>query len=178
MLFLFLKFLVCRIFSYLFRHQYQPSKLFPYYTPKRKSVKGLVKNFSELQTDKKPVVLFDRIDNKTDEHISGLDVIADRILTDLLDTEKFAVVDKRARDVIPEELRQQSEAGAYLPESKVEPVKRIAPNYFLRGQIVSETQENKEMVVKSYFIRLNIVNIQTGLTEVQSNSEVKKVEAK
>lgn len=125
-----------------------------------------------------PIIVFDKIENKTDEHIDQLETISDRVLTDLLDTGEFKIVDKRARESLNAELDEQHKSGKYLDESKMKTGSRIASNYFLRGIIYSESQESKEMVVKSYFIRLNLVNIESGLTIAQSLSEIKKVEEK
>ncbi|MBI4243028.1 MAG: hypothetical protein HY606_02960 [Planctomycetes bacterium] len=145
----------------------------------REFVDKVVRKMGEIKTDKKPVVLFDKIDNKTDEHISGeLDMIADRILMDLLDTGEFLIVDKRARDSISDELKHQRDSGAYLDETMIKDKAATAANYSLRGQIITSTQESKELHVKYYQLRLNLENMQSRLTVVQNISEIKRVEEK
>jgi len=117
-----------------------------------------------ITQDRRPLVVVDRIRNKTDQHIDT-ESITDTIRTQLIRSGKFRFTDKVTRADQKEELEYQNYSGMVDPNNKADIGKQYGAEYMVTGSIVSYVERNSKVLRKSYKFNLILTNIQTGVIE-------------
>jgi len=123
--------------------------------------------------DQQPVVLVDKIKNKTLEHIDT-ESITDTIKTRLLNSGKFRFVDMTKVDTVRKQLEFQTESGLVDPSTAASIGKLIGAEYMLYGNfssIVKRTQMHKDVYYK---FTLNLMHLETGEIKWADEKEIRK----
>ena len=123
--------------------------------------------------DQQPVVLVDKIKNKTLEHIDT-ESITDTIKTRLLSSGKFRFVDMTKVDTVRKQLEFQTESGLVDPSTAASIGKLIGAEYMLYGNfssIVKRTQMHKDVYYK---FTLNLMHLERGEIIWADEKEIRK----
>ena len=112
----------------------------------------------------RPIVMVDRIQNRTDQHIDTVSV-TDSIRTRLIRSGKFRFVDKSTRDAQNEELEYQEFSGRVDPEKAMAYGRQYGAEYMMTGAIVSYSTSSSKRRREAYKFTLNLINLQTGIIE-------------
>lgn len=130
-----------------------------------------------LTGEKRPVLLVDRIQNRTDQHIDT-ESITDTIRTQLIQSGRFRFTDKATRDAQAEEIQYQNFSGAVGSQYAVEKGRQLGAEYLLLGSIVSYEERTKDTLRKSYKMTLNLIDLKTGIIEWAQEKPITKVQSK
>ncbi|MFH1021997.1 MAG: penicillin-binding protein activator LpoB [Planctomycetota bacterium] len=137
-----------------------------------KMADSILQFMAKEHPDKKPVVMVNRLDNKTSEHISTKG-ITDKIITALMQGGKVRVVDETARADVAKEYEYNA-GGAVDPKTVKGPGKQTGADYFLRGEILSDTHAGNKQKVQFYMITLKLTDIEKNEIVWQADDEIKK----
>ncbi len=130
-----------------------------------------------LTGEKRPILLVDRIQNRTDQHIDT-ESITDTIRTQLIQSGRFRFTDKTTRDAQAEEMHYQNFGGAVGAEYAIEKGRQLGAQYLLVGSIVSYEERTKDTLRKSYKMTLNLIDLETGIIEWAQEKPLTKVQSK
>jgi len=128
------------------------------------------KTFAAIQG--KPVIVVGKMKNSTSEHID-MRSLADKIQVQLGKTEKFAFIDKGAREEIAQEYEYQG-SGYVRPDSAKGPGNQIGADYLMTGEIASIVEEVGNDKVVNYKMTTKLHNLKTGIIEWSDEKELKK----
>lgn len=131
----------------------------------------------ELTASKRPIIIVDRLQNRTDQHIDT-ESITDTIRTQLIQSGKFRFTDKVTRDLQSEEIGYQNLSGAIGHEYAIQKGRQLGAEYVLVGAIVSYEERTKNIIRKSYKMTLNLIDLQTGIIEWAQEKPITKVQSK
>ncbi len=126
------------------------------------------------QWDKKPVVYFHRVGNKTDQHIDTKS-ITDKIRVILF---KKGIVRFTASNEVQDEIVRQLrfQNGALVnPATAAQIGKQIGADYFLFGELTSITEKARRKKGVYYNMIVNLVNVETAVVEWLDEAEFQKV---
>lgn len=136
--------------------------------------------------DKRIIVYFGGIENRTDEHIDSLG-IRDEIRATLFEAKKFRfVADTQGQDEIGEQVRFQQGSGRVDPDQARATGKQIGADVIIYGRLISITKkeggslENLGTRTKDVYYQfgLECVNIETGELLWAKTEKVRKSEKK
>jgi len=117
-------------------------------------------------------VIVGKLKNSTSEHID-MQSLADKIQTQLVNTGKFAFVDRAARQDVAEEYEYQ-QSGYVNPSVAKGPGQQAAPDYILTGDLASIVQRVGGDEFIYYKMTAKLTNIRTGILEWTDEKELKK----
>ena len=126
------------------------------------------------QWDKRPVVYFHRVGNKTDQHVDTKN-ITDKMRVTLL---KKGVVRFTASNEVQDEIVRQLrfQNGALVNPATAKQIgKQIGADYFLFGELTSITEKAGRKKGVYYKITVNLVNVETAIIEWADDAEFQKV---
>jgi len=126
--------------------------------------------FGQIQG--RPLVIVGKLKNSTSEHID-MQSLADKIQTQLVNTGKFAFVDRAARQDVAEEYEYQ-QSGYVNPSVAKGPGQQAAPDYILTGELASIVQRVGGDEFIYYKMTAKLTNIRTGILEWTDEKELKK----
>ncbi len=133
-------------------------------------------------SEKIPVIVVYPVANRTSEHIStGL--ITDDIREALIESGRFKFVSKIQRDAIQEETAYQY-GGSVSPETMIRQGRQVGADYILSGVLRSIEKEQprqvrlKKKVLKFYSLRLELINLESGLIEWTKSVEIMREASK
>ena len=130
-----------------------------------------------LDGKKRPVIMLSRVKNKTSEHIDTKN-ITDKIKTTLLKSGRVRVTsyNEIGKD-LQDELEYQS--SKYVKKDTAKKIgNQIAADYKIYGEITSIEKNDGRNVDLYYKMTLNLVDIETGLTEWADEKEIRKFGSK
>lgn len=120
----------------------------------------------------RPLLIVGKLKNSTSEHID-MQSLADKMQTQLVNTGKFAFVDRAARQDVAEEYEYQ-QSGYVRPDQAKGPGQQAAPDYIMTGDLASIVQRVGSDEFIYYKMTAKLTNIRTGLLEWQDEKELKK----
>jgi len=126
-----------------------------------------------LDGKKRPVIMLSHVKNKTSEHIDTKN-ITDKIKTTLLKSGRVRVTsyNEIGKD-LQDELEYQS--SKYVKKDTAKKIgNQIAADYKIYGEITSIEKNDGRNVDLYYKMTLNLVDIETGLTEWADEKEIRK----
>jgi uncharacterized protein (TIGR02722 family) len=127
----------------------------------------------EITRQKRPILLVDRVANKTTEHVDTQS-ITDSIINRLMRTGKFQFVDMTNMQAVQEQLAFQTSSGMVDPTKAIQIGRMSGAQYMLYGNlssIVKQSQKEKDVYYK---FTLRMMNLETGLLEWQDEKEIRK----
>lgn len=127
----------------------------------------------EVITQKRPVILVDKVKNKTMQHIDT-EAITDSIRTKLIRSGKFRFIDRTTDEAAIAELKTQQESGLVDKKSAVDFGQQIGSEYLLTANI-SEIRQKQGRVTDVYYkFTMNLKNLKTGILEWSDEKEIRK----
>ncbi|MBD3807123.1 MAG: penicillin-binding protein activator LpoB [Epsilonproteobacteria bacterium] len=128
---------------------------------------------SILDGKDRPVIMLSKVQNKTSEHIDTKN-ITDKIKTTLLKSGRVRVTSyNEINQELIDELNYQS--SQYVNQETAKKVgNQVAADYKIYGEITSIEKNDGRTVDLYYKMTLNLVNIETGLTEWADEKEIRK----
>lgn len=127
----------------------------------------------EVITQRRPVILVDKVKNKTMQHIDT-EAITDSIRTKLIRSGKFRFIDRTTDEAAIAELKTQQESGLVDKKSAVDFGQQIGSEYLLTANI-SEIRQKQGRVTDVYYkFTMNLKNLKTGILEWSDEKEIRK----
>lgn len=135
-------------------------------------VKGMVSHNSIANARKPPIVMVTKLQNKTNEHIDGQNIM-DMVRVELSRGGRVAFVDKEAREDVAEEYNYQN-SGMVSDTTKKGPGGQIGADYIVNGRIDSNVQEVGKNKSVYYKVTLNLTNLRTNVIEWSDYKQIRK----
>jgi penicillin-binding protein activator len=145
-------------------------------TDMQKMVKKLVDSMaasrSIAKSQKPPIVMVTKLENKTDEHIDTQS-ITDMIKVELGRSGAVQFVDKEAREDVAKEYEYQA-SGMMDKTSQKSKGKQIGADYILNGRLDSIVKEVGKDKTVYYKLTLNLTNLSTNVSAWQDHDQIRK----
>jgi uncharacterized protein (TIGR02722 family) len=135
-------------------------------------VKAMVSCAYIANAKRPPIVIVDRIANRTKEHIDT-ESITEKIATALGNSGKVQFGDKELRSAIDEEMKYQ-ESGAVSEVTRKKRGQQTAADHLFSGTLAQNVQEVGDNKLVYYKLKMKLTNIETGLVECTEEREVRK----
>jgi PBP1b-binding outer membrane lipoprotein LpoB len=121
-----------------------------------------------------PVVAIFPMRNETSEHIgTSLDALLSKFETDLVNRSAADVVSHETQpELIAEIKRQQSDA--YDPSRLAGYGKQVGAQYFVTGKVYDVAERVEEERRVQYFMFVQVIDVETGITKFQNESKITK----
>ncbi len=121
---------------------------------------------------KPPVVIVEKVQNRTDEHIDTV-AITDMVRTDLINTGKMRFINKEERGNIGEE-QSYGESGAVDTATAKKRGKQIGADYILSGAIATNVQQVGDDKYVYYKFTINLTNLETSTIDCTQEKQIRK----
>jgi uncharacterized protein (TIGR02722 family) len=124
------------------------------------------------KAEKPPVVMVERVQNRTQEHIDTVSM-TDMIRTALIKTGKVRFVNKEERGTIDSEYEYHA-AGAVSGPTAKKKGKQIGADYILSGALATNIQEVGNDKFIYYKLTMNMTNLETTTIDCTEEKQVRK----
>lgn len=121
---------------------------------------------------KPPVVIVEKVKNKTEEHIDT-ESLTDKIRTALIKSGKVRFVNKQERGTLEEEYKY-SEGGNVSGPTAKQRGKQIGADYILSGALATNVQQVGNDKFIYYKLTLNMTSLDTSTIDCTEEKEVRK----
>ncbi len=121
---------------------------------------------------KKPIVIVQDIENRTDEHIDTK-ALTEYMETELINSGKVRFLEKARRDQILAELEFQN-SGAVDNKSKKKTGNMTGADFLLAGSISSQVHTQGKIKTTSYMMQMKLINIETSEIQWTEKNDIKK----
>lgn len=135
-------------------------------------VKAITGCESVVRFPKPPVVIVDKVQNRTEEHIDTVS-LTDKIRTALIKSGKVRFVNKEIRETIKEEVEFHG-SGNVDPSSAKAKGKQIGADYLIGGALATNVQQVGNDKFVYYKLTMNLTNISTSAIDCVEEKEVRK----
>lgn len=135
-------------------------------------IKAMVACGYVANSPKPPVVIVERVSNRTQEHIDTVSM-TDKIRTALIKSGKIRFVNKEERGTLSDELDYQ-EAGHVKNPTAKKRGKQIGADYILSGAIATNIQEVGRDKFIYYKLTVNLTNLETSTIDCTEEREIRK----
>lgn len=146
-------------------------------TDMQKTVQELVASMlshpSIAQSNKPPIVMVTKLQNKTSEHIDTQNIM-DMVRVELMQSGKVAFIDKEAREDIAEEYDYQN-SGMVADESKKGPGGQVGADFIVNGRLDSIVQEVGKDKTVYYKMTLNLTNLKSSVIVWSNHKQIRKM---
>lgn len=121
---------------------------------------------------KPPVVIVERVQNRTEEHIDTVS-LTDKIRTALIKTGKVRFVNKKERTTLDEEYDYNAGGNVSGPTQKKRG-NQIGADYILSGAIATNVQQVGGDKFIYYKLTMNLTNLETSTIDCTEEHEIRK----
>jgi uncharacterized protein (TIGR02722 family) len=121
---------------------------------------------------KPPVVIVEKVQNRTEEHIDTVSM-TDKIRTALIQSGKVRFVDKQARGTLDEEYQYNASGAVSGPSAKAKG-HQIGADYIMNGAIATNVQQVGNDKFIYYKLTMNMTNLETSTIDCTQEREVRK----
>jgi len=128
----------------------------------------------EETSRRRPVLVVDRVKNKTMQHIDT-ESITDSIRARMLKSGKFRFIDRTTDEQSIDEVRYQQESGLVKKGTAMRFGQQLAPEYILTANFSEIQQRNSDTKDVYYKFTMNLKNLTTGILEWSDEKEIRKV---
>jgi uncharacterized protein (TIGR02722 family) len=135
-------------------------------------VKAMVSCKYISNAPKPPVVIVERVQNRTEEHID-MQSMTDKIRTALIKTGKVRFVNKQERGTLDEEYDYNSGGNVSGPTAKKRG-NQIGADYILSGALATNIQQVGDAKFIYYKITMNLTNMDTSVIDCVEDREIRK----
>ena len=130
-----------------------------------------------LTQNTRPVILIERLKNKTSEHIDT-ESITDSISTKLLRSGKFRFVYMGRVEAAREQLKFQHDGGMVDPSKALQFGRQVGAQYMLYGNLSSIVKNNQDKSDVYYKFTLRLMDLESGLVDWADETEIRKTKTK
>lgn len=124
------------------------------------------------QAAKPPVVIVERVQNRTEEHID-MASLTEKIRTALIKSRKVRFVNKAERETLEEEY-QYSESGTVSAETRKKRGKQVGADYILSGALATNVQQVGGEKYVYYKLTMNLTDLETSIIDCTEEREIRK----
>lgn len=121
---------------------------------------------------KKPVVIVDEVENRTDEHIDTR-ALTEYIRSNLINSRKVRFLNAARRKKILNELKYQN-SGAVSADSAKKTGRQIGADYMIGGALSNVVSVRGDLKTVTYQTDLNLTNLETSEIEWNGLHKIKK----
>lgn len=129
--------------------------------------------FEKANPSKRPIVIVDEVENRTDEHID-VKALTEYVQDELLNSGKVRFLDKGARQKILDEIKYQQESGAVAKDKAMAKGKQYGAQYMLAGALSSSVHSEGKLKTVTYQTLLTLTNLETAEIEWSDKYLIKK----
>jgi uncharacterized protein (TIGR02722 family) len=135
-------------------------------------IKAMVSCGYVANSPKPPVVIVERVSNRTQEHIDTV-AMTDKIRTSLIKSGKVRFVNKEERGTLSDELDYQEAGNVKGPTAKKRG-SQVGADYILSGAIATNVQEVGKDKFIYYKLTMNLTNLETSTIDCTEERELRK----
>lgn len=135
-------------------------------------IKAMVACNYVANAPKPPVVIVERVQNRTEEHIDTVS-LTDKIRTALIKSGKVRFVNKEERGTLESEYDYNSGGNVSGPTAKKRG-KQIGADYILSGAIATNVQEVGNDKFIYYKLTMNLTNLEESTIDCTEEREIRK----
>lgn len=128
--------------------------------------------FRTSHKGKKPFVIVDDIENRTDEHIDTK-TLTEFVRDELINSRKVRFLNAPARKKVLDEIRYQN-SGAVRKKDRGRGGRQFGSDYLLGGAVSSSVHTQGGLKTVTYQVVMNLTSIVTGEMEWSGKRRVKK----
>ncbi|MGE0615772.1 MAG: penicillin-binding protein activator LpoB [Bacteriovoracia bacterium] len=119
-----------------------------------------------------PIVIVERVQNRTEEHIDTVSM-TDKIRTALIKTNKVRFVNKQQRETLEDEYKY-NEGGNVSEVSQKKRGRQIGADYIFEGALATNIQEVGGDKLIYYKLTMNLTNLETSTIDCTEEREIRK----
>lgn len=135
-------------------------------------IKAMVACPYVAKAEKPPVVVVEKVENRTEEHIDT-EAMTDMIRTALIKTGKVRFINKKERGMREEELNYHA-SGAVAGPSAKKKGNETGADYILSGALMTNIQEVGKDKMIYYKLTMNLTNLDTNTIDCVEEKQVRK----
>lgn len=135
-------------------------------------VKAMVACPYVAKAPKPPVVIVERVQNRTQEHIDTVSM-TDMVRTALIKTGKVRFVNKEERETVDEEYEYHAGGAVSGPTAKKKG-SQIGADYIMSGAIATNIQEVGNDKFIYYKLTMNMTNMETTTIDCTEEKQIRK----
>ena len=135
-------------------------------------IKAMVACGYVANASKPPVVIVERVANRTEEHIDTVS-LTDKIRTALIKTGKVRFVNKEERGTLSDEYDYNA-AGNVSGHTAKKRGSQIGADYILSGNLVTNIQQVGNDKFIYYKLTMNLTNLETSTIDCTEDREIRK----
>lgn len=135
-------------------------------------IKAIVSCDYVAKSPKPPVVIVEKVQNRTEEHIDMVSM-TDKIRTALIKTGKIRFVAKENRETLEEEYKY-NEGGNVSGPTQKKRGNQIGADYILNGAMATNIQEVGNTKFIYYKLTMNLTNLDTSTIDCTEEREIRK----
>ncbi len=135
-------------------------------------VQGMVSCGYVRNAPKPPIVIVERVQNRTEEHIDTKSM-TDKIRTALIKSGKVRFVNKEERETLEEEYKYNEGGNVSGPTAKKRGA-QVGADYILSGAIATNVQQVGNDKLIYYKLTMNLTNLDTSTIDCVEEREVRK----
>ena len=135
-------------------------------------IKAMVACQYVAKAPKPPVVIVEKVQNRTQEHIDMV-AMTDMIRTALIKTGKVRFVNKEERGTLDDEYKY-NESGAVSGPTQKAKGKQIGADYILSGALATNIQEVGRDKFIYYKLTMNLTSMDTSTIDCSEEKQVRK----
>lgn len=121
---------------------------------------------------KPPVVMVEKVQNRTEEHIDTVS-LTDKVRTALIKSSKFRFVNKEERETLKSEY-EYAEKGNTSAETSKKKGKQIGVDYVLSGTLSANVQQVGSDKLVYYKLTMNMTNVESSIIDCTEEREIRK----
>ncbi len=135
-------------------------------------IKSIVACDYVSKAPKPPIVIVEKVKNKTEEHIDTVS-LTDKIRTSLIKSGKVKFVNKEERGTLDEEY-QYAESGAVSGPTAKKRGRQTGADYIISGALATNIQEMGNDKYIYYKLTLNMTNLESSTIDCSEEREIRK----
>jgi uncharacterized protein (TIGR02722 family) len=135
-------------------------------------IKAMVSCGYVANAQKPPVVIVEKVQNRTEEHIDMMSM-TDMIRTALIKSGKVRFVDKEARGTLDEEY-QYNASGAVSGPTQKKKGGQIGADYIMNGEVSTNVQQVGDDKFIYYKITMNMTNTESSTIDCVQDYQLRK----
>ncbi|MCM2322962.1 MAG: penicillin-binding protein activator LpoB [Oligoflexia bacterium] len=135
-------------------------------------IKSIVACDYVAKAQKPPVVIVEKVQNRTEEHIDTVS-LTDKIRTSLIKSGKVRFVNKEARGLLDEEYKYAEEGNVSGPTAKKKG-KQTGADYILNGSLATNVQQVGNDKFIYYKLTMNLTNLESSTIDCTDEREIRK----
>lgn len=136
------------------------------------TIKAMVSCAYVANAPKPPVVIVEKVQNRTEEHIDTVS-LTDKIRTALIKSGKVRFVNKQERGTLDEEYEYNASGATSGPTSKKRG-SQIGADYILSGSMATNIQQVGDDKFIYYKLTMNLTNMETSTIDCVEEKELRK----